>query len=210
MEEIIKIVKSLKDSGLLFKEATKTVQNKVKEQKGGFLSMILGDSMIGEFLCMNISNESWTRSNQSRWETDKVNEKSSRNCKIWLWLSFFELLGFLIPPHPLNNFEIQRYYQNESRFNGVYSRDNLSKIRGGAYIINLDGYSDIGIHWVALYVSNNDVTYFDSFRVEHIPKEIKKIINRPSSPQNKNIKTKYFQDSSIWFNNMWIFLHWIY
>ena len=66
MEEIIKIVKSLKDSGLLFKEATKTVQNKVKEQKGGFLSMILGDSMIGEFLCMNISNESWTRSNQSR------------------------------------------------------------------------------------------------------------------------------------------------
>ena len=39
----------------------------------------------------------------------------------------------------------------------------------GAYIINLDEYSDIGTHWVALHVNNNDVTYFDSFGVEHIP-----------------------------------------
>ena len=53
----------------------------------------------------------------------------------------------------------------------------------GAYIINLDEYSDIGTHWVALNVNNNDVTYFDSFGVEHIPKEIKTFIN------NKNIKT---------------------
>ena len=76
-------------------------------------------------------------------------------------------------PHPLTNFEIQKYYQNEPRFNGVYSRDNLSvKIKDGAYIINLDEYYDIGTHWVALYVSNNDVTYFDSFGVEPIPKEI--------------------------------------
>ena len=52
-----------------------------------------------------------------------------------------------------------------------------------AYTINLDEYSDIGIHWIALHVNNNDVTYFDSFGAEHIPKEIKKFIN------NKNIKT---------------------
>ena len=59
------------------------------------------------------------------------------------------------------------------KFNGVYSRDNLpDKIKDGAYIINLDEYSDIGTHWVALYVSNNDVTSFDSFGAEHIPKEI--------------------------------------
>ena len=44
------------------------------------------------------------------------------------------------------------------------------------YIINLDEYSDIGTHWVALHVNNNDVTYFDSFGVEHIPKEIKAFI----------------------------------
>ena len=78
-------------------------------------------------------------------------------------------------PHPLTNFEIQKYYKNEPRFNGVYSRDNLPKIKDGAYVINLDEYSDIGTHWIALYSTYN-VTYFDSFVVEHIPKEIKKFI----------------------------------
>ena len=77
-----------------------------------------------------------------------------------------------MPPHSLTNFEIQTYYKNEPRFNGVYSRDNLPKIKDGAYVINLDEYSDIGTHWVALYINNNSVTYFDSFGVEHIPKEI--------------------------------------
>ena len=93
-----------------------------------------------------------------------------------------------MPPHPLTNFEIQKYYQNEPRFNGVYSKD-------GAYIINLDEYSDIGTHWVALYVKNNTVNYFDSFGVEHIPKEILKIINCTSSSawHDKNIKTNIFK-----------------
>ena len=78
-----------------------------------------------------------------------------------------------MPPDPLVNFEIQKYYQNESRFNGVYSRDNLPyKTKYAAYIINLDEYCDIGTHWVALYRSNNDVIYFDSFGDEQIPKEI--------------------------------------
>ena len=56
------------------------------------------------------------------------------------------------------NFEIQKSYQNEPRFNGVYSRDNLPKIKDGAYIITFDEYSDIGTHCVALYVQNNNVT----------------------------------------------------
>ena len=77
--------------------------------------------------------------------------------------------------HPLTNFEIQKYYQNQPRFNGVYSRDNLTEIKDGTYVINLDEYSDIGTHWVPLYVVNNNVTFFDSFWVEHIPKEIKNI-----------------------------------
>ena len=92
-----------------------------------------------------------------------------------------------MPSHPLTNFQIQKYYQNEPRFNGVYSRDNLPKIKDGAYVIHLDEYSDIGTHWVALYLQNNNVTYFDSFGVEHIPKEIKKFIN------NKNIKINIFR-----------------
>ena len=45
---------------------------------------------------------------------------------------------------------MQKYYKNEPRFNGVYSRDNLPKIRDGAYIINFDEYYDIRTHWVAL------------------------------------------------------------
>ena len=100
-----------------------------------------------------------------------------------------------MPPHPLTNFEIQKYYQNEPRFNGVYSRDNLPKIKDGAYIINLDEYSDIGTHWIALWVNNNNVTYFDSFGVEHIPKEIKTFINRPLSfaSQNKDIIMNIFR-----------------
>ena len=58
--------------------------------------------------------------------------------------------------HPLTNFDIQKWYQNEPRFNGVYSRDNLTEIKDGAYVINLDEKSDIGTHWVALYVNSNN------------------------------------------------------
>ena len=103
--------------------------------------------------------------------------------------------GFLIPPHPLTNFKIQKYYQNELRFDGFYFRDNLTKINDRAYEINLDEYSDIGTDWVALYVNSGDFTYFDSFGVEHIPKEIKTFINRrlSSASQNKNIKTNIFR-----------------
>ena len=49
-----------------------------------------------------------------------------------------------MPPHPLTNFEIQKYYENEPRFNGVFSRDNMSKkIKDGVYVINLDEYADV-------------------------------------------------------------------
>ena len=92
-----------------------------------------------------------------------------------------------MPLHPLTNFEIQKYHQNEPRFNGVYSRDNLQKVKDGAYIMNFDEYSNIGTHWVALYLQNNNFTYFDFFGVEHIPKEIRTFIS------NKNIETNIFR-----------------
>ena len=107
-----------------------------------------------------------------------------------------------MPPHLLTNFEIQKYHQNENRFKDVHSRDKLPKrnsversstecnsieIKDEAYIINLDEYSDIGTHWIALHVQNNDVTYFDSFGVEYILKRIKTFIS------NKNIKTNIFR-----------------
>ena len=62
--------------------------------------------------------------------------------------------------HPLTNFEIQKYYKNEPRFNGVFSRNNLfkynsiEKIKDGAYIINLDKYANLGAHWIALFCKN--------------------------------------------------------
>ena len=51
------------------------------------------------------------------------NKKKERNCKSWLW----KKMRFFMPPNSLTNFEIQKYYQNKTRFNGVYSRNNLPK-----------------------------------------------------------------------------------
>ena len=90
-------------------------------------------------------------------------------------------------PHPLTNFKIQKYYQNEPNFNGVYSRNNLSKIKDGSYIINIYEYESIGTHWIALYTSSENATYFDSFEIKHIPKEIRKFIG------NKNITTNIYR-----------------
>ena len=67
-------------------------------------------------------------------------------------------------------------------------------IKNGAYVINLDEYADVGINWIALYVRNNEVIYFNSFGVEHVPKETKRFIG------HKNTKTKVFKiqaDNSI-------------
>ena len=103
----------------------------------------------------------------------------------------------------MNNFEIQKYYQNEPKFNGVYSRNNLPKIKDGAYVINLGKYESIGTHWIDLYMNGNGTIYFDSFGVKHIPKEIKKLIGK----KNHN---KYLQNTSIQFHNVWILLYGIY
>ena len=95
----------------------------------------------------------------------------------------------MTPPHPLTNFEIQGYYQNEPRVYVFFSRDNLpNTIKNGAYVINLDEYHLVGTHWVALYVNNKTATYFDSFGVEHILKEIMKFIG-----SNKNIITNIYR-----------------
>ena len=78
-----------------------------------------------------------------------------------------------------------KYYENEPRFN-VFSRDNLSKkIKDGAYVINLGEHA--GTNWVALFCKKNEIVYFDSFGVEHIPEEIKEFIG------NKNIKANIFR-----------------
>ena len=61
---------------------------------------------------------------------------------------------FLMTTRPLTDFEIPKYYENEPKFNSVYSRNNLSKIKDRAYTINLDKYESIGTHWITLYVND--------------------------------------------------------
>ena len=93
-----------------------------------------------------------------------------------------------MPPHPLTNFKIQKYYKNEPRFNGVFSRNNLpKKVKDGAYVINLDEYADVGTHWIALFCNRNEIVNFDSFGVEHVPEKIKEFI------WNKNAKANIFR-----------------
>ena len=85
-------------------------------------------------------------------------------------------------PHPLTSFQIQKFYQHESKFNCFYSRKNLVGIKDGLYVVHIDDYESIGNHWIVFYVNGNnrkasyDAKYFASFGVEHIPKEIKKFI----------------------------------
>ena len=102
-------------------------------------------------------------------------------------------MGFSLLSQPLTNFEIQKYYQNEQRFNRVFSRDNMSKkIKDGAYVMDLDEYADVGSYWIGLFCNRNEIAFFNIFVVEHFPEEFKEIVC------NKNIKSK------------WVFLHWIH
>ena len=98
--------------------------------------------------------------------------------------------------HPLTNIEISEYYVNEPRFNGVYSRNNSpNKIKKGAYLINLDEYENTGTHWVSLFVKPKYMVYFDSFGIEHIPKEIDKFIDNDTTKSSslERIKVIYLE-----------------
>ena len=80
----------------------------------------------------------------------------------------------------------------------MYSRNNLpNKIKKGAYVINLDEYENTGTHWISFFVKANEVIYFDSFGVEHIPKEINKFIGNEQSSsakaRHKKIKASIFR-----------------
>ena len=167
MEDIIKTIKSLEDSGLLLKGVTDTVQNEVKEQKGGFLSMLLG--RLGASLLKNIlAGKGAIAMSQGR----GVNKKGKG---------------------------IVRAGEGATKSNrqgrGIVRAGYGNKKGQKNNVINLHENSDIGTHWIALYVVKNNVTYFDSFGVEHISKEIKKSIDRPlsSASRNKNIKANIFR-----------------
>ena len=192
MKDIMKIIKALENSGILLKGVSKAIKNETKEQRGGFLSMLLGTlgaSLLGNLLTggkgIMRAGDGIVRAG----EGNVVSRAKSDGSK--------KTLNSLLPFHPLTNIEISEYYKNEPRFNGVYSRNNLpNKIKKGAYVINLDKYENTGTHWVSLFVKPKYTVYFDSFGVEHIPKEINKFIrSKELGPAvgNKKIKTSIFR-----------------
>ena len=182
MNDIIKVIEALENSGILLKGVSKTIENETKEQRGGFLSMLLGTlraSLLGNLLTGKEMMRAGEGSVASRAKDEGIVRAGEGSKK---------KLNSLLPFHPLTNIVINEYYKNEPRFNGVYSRNNLpNKIKKGPYVINLDEYENTGTHWIALFVKTNEVIYFDSFGIEHIPKEINKFIG------NKNIKSNIFR-----------------
>ena len=191
MNDIMKIIEALENSGVLLKGVSKTIENETKEQRGGFLSMFLGTlgaSLLGNLLT---GGKDIMRADDGVVQGAGVKKNN---------------VNSLLPFHPLTNIEINEYYKNEPRFNGVYSRNNLPKtIKKGAYVINLDEYENTGTHWVSLFVKPKYTTepssleptiYFDSFDVEHIPKEINKFIRSKKlgyAVGNSDIKSNIFR-----------------
>ena len=87
----------------------------------------------------------------------------------------------------LNKLWNTKYYKNEVRFNDVYSRNDLpKKVKHGAYVINLDKYTDVGTQWIGLFWNWIETVYLDSFGVENVLEEVKKLVG------NKNIIAAVF------------------
>ena len=126
----------------MIKGVSKRIKNEAKEEKGGFLNMLLGT------LCASLLGNLLRGKAVMRAGEEKIRVGQDLEC--WLILS---------------EFEIQKNYQNESKLDGVYSRNNLPKIKNGVYIINTDEYESIKTHWTAWYAHGNIIMHFDSFGV---------------------------------------------
>ena len=182
MNDIMKIIKALENSGILLKGVNKTIENETKEQRGEFLGMFLGTlgaSLLGNLLTggkgIIRGGDGIVRADDGIVRAGEGSKKKNN-------------LSLLLPFHALTNIEISEYYANEPRFNGVYSRNNLpNKIKKGAYVINLDEYENTGTHWVSLFVKPKYTGYFDSFGIEHIPKEINKFIGNNDTTKSSAI-----------------------
>ena len=147
----MKIIKSLEETQLLIQGISEAIKNETKEQKGWLLGMLLGTlgaSLLGNLLTGRV--------------LIRAGEETIRTGENVLMLL-----------HPLSNFEMQKYYEHEPKFNGVYSGNNLSKINNEVYIIILDEYESIGTHWITLYVNDNNVTYLIALGLNIFQKKLK-------------------------------------
>ena len=118
MNDIMKINEALENSSILLKGVSKTIENETKEKRGGFLSMLLGT--LGASLLGNLfTGKGIMRAGDGIVRAgDRIVRAGAGKGSKRKYL--------LLPFHPLTNIEINQYYKNESRFNGVYSRNNLS------------------------------------------------------------------------------------
>ena len=167
LEDLIKIITALEEHDILLKGTTKTIQNETKKQEGGFLSMLLGTlgaSLLGNLLTVKGMHRNGNGIYRTGQRLNKINSISSST-----------------------SFEIMDYFKDVEGFKRVFSRNSLPKLKNGAYVINLDHSENTGTHWVVIFMKKDEVIYFDSFRIEYIPKEIMKKIG------NKDIKTNIFR-----------------
>ena len=125
MDDIMKIIAALENPGILFKGVSKTIKNDTKEQKGGLLSMLLETlraSLLGNLFS---GGKGIVRAGEGATKGAgivRAGEGATKSAEAKKKQKFS-----LMSPHPLTNFEISEYYENEPRFNSVYSRDNLPK-----------------------------------------------------------------------------------
>ena len=120
MDDILKLVKSLENSGLLLKGVSETIQNEAKEQRGGFLSMllgILGASLFGDVLPKGLSDKGVIRAGKGTIKAGKsVIRAGEGTIRAGYGAKRPSLKKFYSSSTSFNKFEIQEYYQNEPRF----------------------------------------------------------------------------------------------
>ena len=167
MNDIIKIIKSSEDSGVLIDGVTETVKDEVKNQEGGFLGALLAPlatSLVQPVISSVVKGIS-----------GRGVRRAGRG---------YNGYNFLVLHHPINNIEITNYFNDESRFDNVFSRNNLPRIEDGAYVIILDVKNSKGTHWVSLFIDKNTAGYFEAFGIEYIPQEVLNKIRDKSITHN--------------------------
>ena len=169
MDDIIRIMESPENSALLIDWVSETVRHEIKNQESGSLVILL-KNLVAEKV-----------------QVKKMLQKLEMDINLWiLWVKIFSSTLF-----PLRNIEITSY---EPRFNGVFPRDNLPRIKGEACIINLDDKKGEVTHWVSLFNDRNNVVYLDSFGMEYIPQLVLSNINN----------SQHIQNTSWWFYYVWM------
>ena len=140
MNDIIKIIKWLKDSGVLIDGVTETVKHEIKRQEGGFLRAFLAPfptSIVQSDISSVVKGISGKGVRRQRINENKVQRINEYK--------------FLFPLHSLSNIKTTNYFNYEPRFDDVFSRNNLRRLKDWAYVINLDGkkvYKQIGFHYL--------------------------------------------------------------